>query len=809
MRSLMQQFIIPCFLVATTTAAAWGQNQYSSRYPSAEQPPSASKPGFLDKVNHFGKSLVDGVFGPKTPKSQQSGSANRRQPARAGSAGSAPASGTRTYAGSSSAKAGSVPAPGVEPSLSRQVRPRPVDDPSVSAAAGVPGQPPAYEATLSTITSAYRTGSTDPKPAVPAEAKAEIRQPLHKRLADVRQTPVQVAAKPASPAAPEVAAPKDYLPQDAPLSEMTSPLEVEHLLRSDELANPVPRQTNPAPTSSMESFVPVETAPPVGKAPLVETALPVEAAPKSPAADEPAEAVPVSRRPSSSDLLLSKRVPVLSIRTFGPKRINVGKEAMYQITVENAGDADAENAEITIDLPEWADIQETEPTQGIASVATSENGQRRIVWTVDRVRGSYHETLRLCLVPRARKPIDLAVQLHYVPSSAAAVIEVQEPKLAIKLNGPREVAFGKENVYRLEILNSGNGDAENCTIALTPIDAPDAAPDVHDMGTLAAGQRKVVEVELTARQTGMVEVKVAVDAEGGAHAELAEKIVVLRPELEVVAEGPRVKYTDATGLYQVAVVNKGNATARKVVLTARIPAGVSILRCDHSGKKSEDGTQITWTIPTVAPGVKETFSVECHLKKPGYQKFEFEAVADDHIKAGGVAVTQVEAIADLVLKVSDPVGPVATGKKAEYKIHVQNRGTKRAEGVEVVSYFSKGIEPVTVQGQPNTVSPGQVVFSPLASIMPGETVVLTIEAEASIAGNHMFRAEVYCKPLGTRLVTEETTHFYQSQILEAERPQPDMAEIERPDAGEGEESQPLRTANRLPPVAGEANPIRQ
>ena len=68
----------------------------------------------------------------------------------------------------------------------------------------------------------------------------------------------------------------------------------------------------------------------------------------------------------------------------------------------------------------------------------------------------------------------------------------------------------------------------------------------------------------------------------------------------------------------------------------------------------------------------------------------------------------------------------------------------------------------------------------------------------------MFRAEVYCKPLGTRLVTEETTHFYKSQILEAKRPAPDQAEFHRP-----EESQPLRTARRLPPVEEEGNPIRR
>ena len=57
--------------------------------------------------------------------------------------------------------------------------------------------------------------------------------------------------------------------------------------------------------------------------------------------------------------------------------------------------------------------------------------------------------------------------------------------------------------------------------------------------------------------------------------------------------------------------------------------------------------------------------------------------------------------------------------------------------------------------------PGQVAFSPIASLPAGEEVTLKVRARAEAVGNHIFRAEVRCAPLGTRLVSEETTHFYQ------------------------------------------------
>ncbi len=118
-------------------------------------------------------------------------------------------------------------------------------------------------------------------------------------------------------------------------------------------------------------------------------------------------------------------------------------------------------------------------------------------------------------------------------------------------------------------------------------------------------------------------------------------------------------------------------------------------------------------------------------------------------------------MADLRLDVKDPEGPVPVGADASYELHVRNRGTKAAENVEVLVYFSNGVEPISADGQPNRLSPGQVVFDQIPAIPPATELVLKVRAKAALAGNHVFRAEVHCKTIGTRLVREEVTHFYQ------------------------------------------------
>ncbi len=131
------------------------------------------------------------------------------------------------------------------------------------------------------------------------------------------------------------------------------------------------------------------------------------------------------------------------------------------------------------------------------------------------------------------------------------------------------------------------------------------------------------------------------------------------------------------------------------------------------------------------------------------------------------------------------------GGEAVYELHIRNRGTKAAENVEVLSYFSHGVEPFFATGQSNHISPGQVVFDAVPAIAPATELVLTVKAKADLAGNHVFRAEVHCKSAGTRLVREETTRYYrdspnqQSALAGGDRnsSRDDQRTAERPASG--------------------------
>ncbi|MEN6497468.1 MAG: hypothetical protein ABFD16_24485 [Thermoguttaceae bacterium] len=464
----------------------------------------------------------------------------------------------------------------------------------------------------------------------------------------------------------------------------------------------------------------------------------------------------------AADALFNRQSPVLNVKTLGPRRITVGKESTYELIVRNSGQMGADEVIVTVGLPEWAEVVGVEASTGMTGTGAELHMSKQLTWKIPHLEAKGQEKLVLRLIPRQSKPFDLAVRWDYRPVASEAMIEVQEPKLEMQLDGPREVLFGKREVYRLELANTGTGEAEAVEISLLPIGTGENVPATHRLGTLAAGEKKIIEVELTARQAGVLTIKVDARGDGGVAASLAETIAVLRAALDVTVDASRRQFVGHEARYQLHVVNTGTAPATNVRLGARLPLGTKYLSSTDDGKLAGERGEVTWTIDSLAPGAAKDIDLFCTLERSGSNRLDVSALADGDLAASAVSTMQVEAIADLRLEVVDPSGPVAVGDDATYEVKIRNRGSKSAEEVEVVVYFSRGVEPTAVDGGSHKIAPGQVVFDKIPVLAAGQAMSFKIHAKAEAAGNHVFRAEVYCQPLGTKLVSEETTHYYGS-----------------------------------------------
>jgi uncharacterized repeat protein (TIGR01451 family) len=536
---------------------------------------------------------------------------------------------------------------------------------------------------------------------------------------------------------------------------------------------------------------------PIGRPVVAQRTLPTSTA----GDDGPAAAAP------QRSLLFARKGPVLSVETMGPRRIAVGKESAYEVTIQNRGEVGAEDVVVYITLPPWAAIAGTQVSTGATQAAAPDQAARPFQWRVGHLPAQSREKLVLRIVPHESRPFDLAVRWDYQPVASQAMIEVQEPKLEIGLDGPREVLYGQKEVYTLKIANPGTADAENVFIELVPVGPGTNQPVSHNLGRIGAGGRKTIEVELTARQVGNLTIQVQVRADGGLHAELAEKGLVRRAALQVDVEGPKVQYVGGVASYRICVRNPGTAPARNVNLSVNLPPAAKYLSGIENARVEADGAKVQWALDALEPAAERTFILNCRLELPGSTQIDVVSTAEGDLTASAGMATRVEAMADLTLEVKDPAGPVPLGEEATYQVRIHNRGTKKAPNVQVVAYFSRGIEPIRAEGAQHKVQSGQVVFSPIPSLGPGEDLLLKVYARAETAGNHIFRAEVHCQPLDIRLVSEDTTHFYEddSVLRQALRPSPPAkvpsASVQPPPPGVQKERTPARVTAGWPTPA--------
>lgn len=472
-------------------------------------------------------------------------------------------------------------------------------------------------------------------------------------------------------------------------------------------------------------------------------------------------AVPEPTATASDNVLFKRQSPLLSVETTGPRTVVIGKEALYTVTLNNGGDVAAQDLVVGVKIPDWTDVVGSQTSAGTTRPSTSD-GADPFQWRIPRLEAHGKETLSLRLVPRKGRPFDLAVQWTFSPTASQTMVDVQEPKLQMNIAGPDEVLFGQSKLYRLTLSNPGTGKAENVAIDLWPVGNSTAGPTRHPLGSLRAGESKVVELELTARQGGNVTIHAAAVAEPGLKAEATQQVLVRRAAIAVSIDGAKSRYAGTMAGYKIKVSNPGNAAADNVRVFAALPQDAKFASATQGGQWKADQGRVVWTLSTLRPGEELVLELRCTLASPGANKMQVMSNAAGDLSDMADVVTNVEALADLKLDVSEPAGPIAVGDDMVYELHVHNRGTKSAESVSVVAYFSDGLEPISADGGAHDISNGVVAFRPLASLAVGGEVIYHIHARAQKFGKQIFRTEVECGTLGTKLVNAEEAMIYPS-----------------------------------------------
>ena len=583
------------------------------------------------------------------------------------------------------------------------------------------------------------------------------------------EQPSIVATQPKVDATPAIVSPVPEAAADLPQPEFALPSPVEQesqpsFVSTPEASDPV--ASVPQPQVQNNDFVNQEPSQDPFAAAAVEA---FSSSPEKPSQQQSIasqqQKPAAEKKPISDDVLFSYQQPVIVSHVEGPRQIVVGREATYQIILENTSKTKANSLSSSIRIPSWAEVVDAMSTSGVVEQSSTDGNAGILEWKLNELAAHTAATLQLRLIPRSGQPLQLGVHWSQAPVGSEATVEVQEPKLLVEVSGPEEVLFGKPQRYRLSLSNPGTGLAEQVAIKLIPPGGDPENATEQVIGSLQAGEVRDLDLELTAREAGELTIQASATAEGGLSADSIKNVLCLKPELQVDWRGPETKYAGTVAAYYFRVRNPGTANTEPVTVRVKIPNGSQFVAASDGHHHDNNSNEVIWQLTGIAPGQEQFMQVRCKVDQPGANTFDITAqTSTGDLSDSKVIQTNVVALADLKLDVSDPQGPIALGEPVLYEIRVRNRGTTAAEGVSIVGLFSAGIEPTSVEGAQYSIRDGRVSFNPIQNLPAGQEVVLKIRAVANQAGTHIFRAQVDCQDLDIKLAAEETTRFFKDEF---------------------------------------------
>jgi uncharacterized repeat protein (TIGR01451 family) len=451
--------------------------------------------------------------------------------------------------------------------------------------------------------------------------------------------------------------------------------------------------------------------------------------------------------------------PGVRVTVNGPSSILVNEEGLYEVIAKNEGTESLSGLIVQIVVPPQVGVSNVAVTDGVAHPDNSPEGNA-IVWEIGQIAPGGTKSAALMLKTPMAEHFALGVEWTMLPQNAEMKIEVQKPQLAIALEGPSEVIFGKPQLYRIRVRNTGTADVRAVSVAMT---AEPYGSNQSEVGDIAAGSERIVEVELTFQQSGTLPiVATATSSASKVDARSAIDVQVRQSELVAKMYGPTEFYQGSVIDYELELINQGSIAAVGTNCVLQLPVGAEVVSMPPSAGRA--GDTIKWEVKKLEPQEKLVFPLKVSLTKIGENQLSFSADCSSSSDAKAEFKTSIDSIADLHLTVVDPTAPAPVGQPVVYEVVIANRGKKPATNVDVITQFSEGIEPIRLEGQTGRIVPGQAIFNSIPTIGANEKLVLKVHAEATKAGVHRFRVEVKSKGSDTDLLEEESTRYLATSV---------------------------------------------
>ncbi len=427
-----------------------------------------------------------------------------------------------------------------------------------------------------------------------------------------------------------------------------------------------------------------------------------------------------------------------------PPEAGLGSEFVAQLTL--TAQACAARIVVRDSIPAGTSYVRSEP-------AAQREGDE-LVWSFPTMEAGDTKTIKVWLKADREGTIVNCASVHAEPRTCAAT-RVGKPVLAIEKSGPATALLGADVAYNIVVKNTGTSVAKNVVLTDPVPEGMGGQPVTINLGDLGPGQTKPATVTFKATKRGRF-CNVATATSSNADKVSAEACtLVQQPGLKVEKTGTKEQILGRNADYQIVVSNTGDTTLNNVVVTDTAPAATTIVAAPGA---QIAGNKATWTIPSLAAGAKETFSLKLTSKTAGNHCNGVTAAAGT-LSDSAQACTLWKGIAAVLLEVVDDPDPIQVGETTTYTIKVTNQGFADIHSVKIV--YTSDEETTPVSSPQGTVSGKSVTFPVVATLAPKQVVTYSIVVRGVKVGDSRNKVVLTCDELtaGSVEETESTTVY--------------------------------------------------
>jgi len=516
------------------------------------------------------------------------------------------------------------------------------------------------------------------------------------------------------------------------------------------------------PGATLTAAVPFAAAPPI--APTGPRDLGPPSSPPSAPSNGPATDTGVSSgqgRPGPVQLE-GVQAPQLTVEKRGPREVQVGKPARYEILVRNVGSATAHDVMLRDSVPYGTSLVTTTPPAGPVNPAAG-GPAGDLAWMLGSLPPGGSARVSMEVMPKLEGELGSVASVTF-RADASVRSRATKPDLRVEITDPKPTLIGRELKMPIKITNPGTGVATGVVLeGLLPDTLTHRAGREleFDVGQLQPGGSRTIDLSLGSTGPGVHTVRFVARADGQIESERIVRVEITAPTLELEAQMPARRYLQRPAVCAISMANTGTAPSKSVELAAQLPTGVKFVRANNAGYYDERTHRVLWNLEELPAGERGTVELVVMPVDLGPQKIVAAARSADGLSDQIAHTIEVEGLAAVTFEVTDSEDPIEVAGLTEYVIRVGNQGTKAASGVRVSATILGEMEPVEARGPAgHRIDNLTVSFEPLARLAPTEEAVYRIRVRGHRAGDQRVQVQLTSDDHPAPITKEEITRVY-------------------------------------------------